>query len=226
MKKSIKITIIIAAGGSGTRFGGDVPKQFAMEGGRPLLWYALNAFAQSCPGATLIVSMHPESIGLWNHMIRKYPDTPAHKIAAGGKTRFHSVKNALAHCSGEGIILVHDAVRPYVPAGVIKAVIKTTTEKGTAIPVLPVNDSLRQITRSGSKCVNRRDYVMVQTPQGFQAEILKKAFARRYRLSFTDDASVVENAGFRIFHVPGSAENIKVTFKEDLKPDVNSKTRK
>lgn len=217
MKTSSEITVIIAAGGTGTRFGKNIPKQFAMEGKRPVLWHTLKAIHQSCPGAAIIVPMHSDSISMWYQMLGKFSDTPFHIVLEGGKTRFHSVKNALVHCPDNGIILVHDAVRPYVPEEVIKAVIHTASEKGTAIPVLPVNESLRKVTQYGSKAINRKDFVVVQTPQGFRSEIIKKAYTCRYKTSFTDDASVVESAGYRIYHVPGSTENIKITFPQDMK---------
>ena len=216
MKKTKNLTVIIAAGGTGTRFGGKVPKQFAMLGKRPVLWHTLTAFNKFSKDAKIIISMHSESIIYWNSLVKKYPDTPAHQTVEGGKTRFHSVKNALACCPDDGIILVHDAVRPFVPHEVIDRVDKEAEKSGAAIPVISVSDSIRMITKTGSKSVDRKNYVRVQTPQGFKASLLIKAFGQRYCEKFTDEASVVEKLGVKLSLVQGDEQNIKVTVQSDL----------
>lgn len=216
MMSSNKITVIIAAGGTGTRFGGKVPKQFAMLNDRPVLWHTLMAFSRYSPGIKIIVAMPGNSIPFWKEMIEQYTFTPGHILVEGGKTRFYSVKNALAHCQDEGIILVHDAVRPFLSFDIIERVVKQARKSGAAIPVVEIPDSIRQITSKGSKVVDRKDFVRVQTPQGFKAQLLKKAYKQRYSEKFTDDASVVERDGGTISLVPGEEANIKITVQSDL----------
>lgn len=217
MKKKNALTVIIAAGGSGVRFGAAVPKQFAMLGGRPVLWHTLKAFYNFEPGALMVVSMHADSIGYWNQLMAKFPDTPPHEVIPGGKTRFHSVKNALAVCPDQGLILVHDAVRPHVSSELINRIVRAANKTGAVIPVTEVTDTLRRISRSGTEVVNRNEYVRVQTPQGFHATTLKQAYRQRFHKSFTDDASVVEKAGFPVSFVEGEESNIKITKQEDLR---------
>ncbi len=216
MMRSRKITVIIAAGGTGTRFGGKVPKQFALLNKRPILWHALIAFSRFSPGIKIIVAMPCNSIPFWKEMIAQYPFTPGHILAEGGKTRFHSVKNALALCPDDGIILVHDAVRPFVSYDLIERIVKATAGKGAAIPIVEISDSIRQIMPKGSKVVNRKDFVRVQTPQGFNANLLKKAYMQLYSEKFTDDASVVESDGGIVTLVQGEEANIKITVRSDL----------
>lgn len=216
MRTAEKITVIIAAGGTGTRFGGDVPKQFAVVDDMPVLWHTIVAFSRYSPGITIIVAMHKESITYWKKLTEKMEFVPGHIVVEGGKSRFHSVKNALTKCPDDGIILVHDAVRPFVSYDIIDRVVKQVHKNGAAIPVISVSDSIRRITKAGSESVDRKNYVRVQTPQGFKSAILKKAFEQRYSETFTDEASVVEKSGIKIVLVEGEESNIKITLKDDL----------
>ena len=160
--------------------------------------------------------MPGDSISYWKEIIAEYEYTPGHLLTEGGKTRFHSVKNALALCPDDGIILVHDAVRPFVSFELIERVVKEVGKNGAAIPVVEIPDTIRQITPKGSKVVNRKDFVRVQTPQGFKAKLLKKAYQQRYSEKFTDDASVVESDGGVVTPVQGEETNIKITVQSDL----------
>jgi 2-C-methyl-D-erythritol 4-phosphate cytidylyltransferase len=147
----------------------------------------------------------------------QYNFTISHDIAKGGETRFDSVKNGLALIQSDGLVGVHDAVRPLVSLETIQKCFETAKQKGNAIPVIAINESIRKITDTGNQMVNRAEYVAVQTPQVFQTTSLKKAYLQEFSPAFTDDASVIESIGEKINLVPGNPENIKITLPSDLK---------
>ncbi|PKP22924.1 MAG: 2-C-methyl-D-erythritol 4-phosphate cytidylyltransferase [Bacteroidetes bacterium HGW-Bacteroidetes-21] len=211
-----QITVVIAAGGHGSRFGSEIPKQFALLDGKPVMMHTLEAFYRFDSKALLIVSLHSDSIDYWKELLQKYNGCPEHIVVEGGKTRFHSIKNALAHCPDEGLVLIHDAVRPLISSEVISRVTEMAHQKGNAIPVMPVIDSVRLLDGENSSVLDRRKVVKVQTPQGFRANIIKEAYQQEYQAEYTDDASVVEATGKKIFLVDGSENNIKITVGMDL----------
>lgn len=204
----MKAIIIIAAGGVGTRFGADRPKQYCRLGDATVLEQTCRRFAESLPEARLVVVMNSD----W----REYAPECA-IVAAPGRTRWESVRNALNACDGidADIIMVHDGARPLVTDEVIKRVAEACREHQGAIPVVPVTDSLRRIDGSPA---NRADFRAVQTPQGFRADLLRRAYKLPERKDFTDDASVMTAAGFAdIAMVEGDPRNLKITNPMDLK---------
>ncbi len=213
------ISIIIVAGGSGTRMQSDVPKQFIELNGLPVIMHTIKRFDKSISEKKEFIIVLPENqVDYWEGLCIKHQFNIAHQIALGGKERFHSVKNGLKKISPNSkIVAVHDAVRPFVSEKVIHSIIQEIQTKQAVIPVYPVNESIRKRMENGTtKAVNRNDYVLVQTPQCFQTEIIKNAYLQDYSAEFTDDASVVESSGVIIHTVEGNRENIKLTTPFDL----------
>lgn len=204
---------IIVAGGSGTRMGASVPKQFLLLAGKPILQHTIEAFLNAFPDMELIVVL-PEvnneivsSLNLNNNRIR---------TVKGGQTRFGSVKNGLGLTSSESIIFVHDAVRCLVSVELIRRCYEQALQKGTAIPVISCRDSIRWMENDGSKALDRNRVMLVQTPQVFRSDIILSAFSQEFKESFTDEASVVEGFGFRVDLIKGEENNIKITTPIDL----------
>lgn len=208
------------AGGSGSRLGGEVPKQFRTLGGRPLLWWSMKAFHDEDPGCVIHLVLPERFMGFWKELADGLPieDRIPHSVHSGGDTRSASVVSALSTiAAGEDVMVaVHDAARPMVALSTIREGWKTAAEKGAAVPVTPVVDSLRCIEGEGSHAVDRNRFVAVQTPQVFRADILKKAYHVAGNGVFTDDASVVEAMGIEPVLYDGNPENIKVTNPGDL----------
>jgi 2-C-methyl-D-erythritol 4-phosphate cytidylyltransferase len=215
-EKLLKKYAIIVAGGSGTRMGSAVPKQFLKLNGLPILMHTINKFDDSKIGIEIILVLNKEMHSQWNELVAQHNFTTPVKIAEGGETRFHSVKNGLALLKDEGIVAVHDAVRPLVSAKTILSAYKTAEMYGNAVPAIPLHDSIRQIESSKSIAVDRSKYCVIQTPQCFSTEIIKRAYLKEYKFNFTDDATVVEALGEKIQLIDGSAENIKITTPLDL----------
>lgn len=214
-----RVCHIIVAAGSGARFGSELPKQFCLLRGRPVLMTTVDNFRNACPDDKIVLVLSKDCVRLWHGLCREY-GYPSPEIAYGGATRWNSVKNALESVDdGVDIITVHDGARPLVSRDVIGKVV-AAVESGAcgAIPVVPVTDSLRIIDDDGvSEAVDRSVMRAVQTPQAFRAEILRKAYGRPYSPLYTDDASVVEDAGFTpLALVDGDVHNIKITHPADL----------
>jgi 2-C-methyl-D-erythritol 4-phosphate cytidylyltransferase len=152
----------------------------------------------------------------WNQLVAKHGFEIGYQLALGGETRFHSVKNGLKLIPDDGIVFIHDAVRPLVSVETITNCYQTALNKGNAIPVIAVAESIRKVKGNNNKAVDRSRYFLVQTPQTFQTNLIKKAYRQEYSPFFTDDASVLEAAGEKINLVDGNRENIKITFPEDL----------
>ena len=214
---------IIVAGGSGTRFGAQLPKQFLELAGRPILMRTIEAFGESCEtGDTsldVIVTLPADQMDLWKQLCEKYAFSLPHRVVAGGETRWHSVKNALAavgDIADVDVIAVHDGVRPLATAGLIGRVLDAARRDGAAIPVVPLNDSVRQVAGDTSHALDRSSLRAVQTPQAFDARLLLDAYHQPFDPTFTDDASVVERAGHRVNLVDGDPVNLKITRPMDL----------
>ena len=214
---------IIVAGGSGTRFGAQLPKQFLELAGRPILMRTIEAFGESCEtGDTsldVIVTLPADQMDLWQQLCEKYAFSLPHRVVAGGETRWHSVKNALAavgDIADVDVIAVHDGVRPLATAGLIGRVLDAARRDGAAIPVVPLNDSVRQVAGDTSHALDRSSLRAVQTPQAFDARLLLDAYHQPFDPTFTDDASVVERAGHRVTLVDGDPVNLKITRPMDL----------
>lgn len=209
---------IIVAGGIGSRFGTTIPKQFVLLGGKPLLMHSIRAFYEYDSRIRIVVALPSEYIPLWNDLCKQYKFPIRHSITEGGKNRFESVSNALHSIKeAEGLVAIHDGARPLISKTTIQNGFDTAERCGTAIPVIPVTDSIRQLDRQGSHHINRDTLVAVQTPQIFQIGILKDAYSTAYSPLFTDDASVVEYRGVPITLYNGSTDNLKITHPNDLK---------
>ena len=209
--------VIIVAGGKGLRMGSDLPKQFLPIGNKPVLMRTMEVFREFDVNLQIILVLPLAQQEFWEQLCEKYHFTVEHTIADGGETRFHSVKNGLAKVQGSGLVGVHDGVRPFVSVEVIRNCYDLAKQYKAVIPVVDVVETLRHLTNTGSETVSRNDYKLVQTPQVFDTELLRQAYAQEYTPFFTDDASVVEAMGGAVYLAPGNRENIKITTPFDLK---------
>ena len=208
--------VIIVAGGKGLRMGSDTPKQFLPVAGRPVLMRTLERFREYAAGLQIILVLPKAQQAYWQQLCRDYDFTVCYQLADGGETRFHSVQNGLALIpdTAEGVVGVHDGVRPFPSVEVIRRCYETARTAKAVVPVVPVVETLRHVAE-GTK--PRGDYRLVQTPQTFDIQLLKAANGQPYCDDFTDDASVVESYGHAITLVDGNRENIKITTPYDLK---------
>ena len=215
--------VIIVAGGKGLRMGGEVPKQFLPVGGVPVLMRTLQQFRAYSEALRIILVLPREQQDYWRQLCKEYhfplPSEGAgggsYELADGGETRFHSVQNGLRLIpdTEQGVVGVHDGVRPFVAVDVISNCYEMARLKKAVIPVWPVVETLRHVEKGN---VYREDYRVVQTPQVFDIQLLKAANRQPYRETFTDDASVVEAYGHEVTMIPGNRENIKITTPFDL----------
>jgi 2-C-methyl-D-erythritol 4-phosphate cytidylyltransferase len=216
----MKTIAIIVAGGSGTRFGAQVPKQFLELGGKPILMRTIEAFGGKRDGSfDVIVTLPADQFSQWNELCDRCSLNVPHRVVAGGETRWHSVKNALDSIGDPGdvdVIAVHDGVRPLATAELINRTIATARQYGSAIPVVMLNDSVRQLEGETSRALDRSSLRAVQTPQAFEARLLLEAYRQPFDKTFTDDASVVERLGHSITLVEGDPQNLKITRPMDL----------
>lgn len=211
---------ILVAGGSGSRMGVALPKQFLSVAGKPILVHTLERFLAYSADLQIILCLPADQLAYWQELKQTYPLPFTHPIieTPGGASRFQSVRNGLQRIeANEGLVAVHDGVRPFVPIEVIAESFRTAAQKGTAVVSVPAKDSIRLVhSETENQALDRSRLRLVQTPQTFQVAVLKKAFEQSESPLFTDDASVAEAAGFPIFLVEGSYENIKITTPEDL----------
>lgn len=213
-----KIYTILVAGGKGKRMKTEIPKQFLEINGKPVLMHTLNKITAALPATEIIVALPPDEIETWKNLCKIYRFETPHTISEGGNERFYSVKNALRFITDYNSITgIHDGVRPLVSEEVIRNVYDAAQRKGAAIPVISLNESLRKTDGTSNYALNRNDYKLVQTPQCFKTEILVNAYKQNFSTEFTDDASVVEKTGQKIFLVDGNSENIKITSPQDLR---------
>lgn len=209
---------VFVAGGSGTRMGGDVPKQFLDLGGIPILQRSVERFLDAAPDARVIVVLPERHLDQWQELCLQHAVSFPQTIVHGGMTRFHSVQNALEKVPDGAIVSIHDGVRPLFTPGLVRAMLDRMQLPGgpqALIPAVPVTDTLRS-TDPSLPAPDRSRLVAVQTPQMFLSEVLKQAYRQPYDTSFTDDASVAERAGARIELFPGEKYNLKITTPEDL----------
>lgn len=211
--------LVVVAGGKGLRMGGSVPKQFLPVKGKPVLMCTLETFHSCDDGIELIVVLPEEQQSYWRQLCVEYGFTVPHRVVSGGETRFHSVKNGLSLIpDSDGVVGVHDGVRPFVSAEVIAECYRQAVEREAVVPVVGVVETVRHLLPGGrSETVPRDDYKLVQTPQVFTVSLLKRAYSQDYVPEFTDDASVVEALGHPVCLIPGNRENIKLTTPFDLK---------
>lgn len=205
---------IIVAGGSGTRMRSEVPKQFLILAGKPILMHTILKFKSEVD--EIIVVLPQNQFDYWSELCAEYSFSESVKIVEGGKSRFESVKNGLNAITENGIVAVHDAVRPFVNQVIIKEAFKVAKEKGNSVVSVLLNDSIREVNELGNKAVDRSLYRLIQTPQCFEVDFLKKAYEQEEKNTFTDDASVAESVGAKINLTQGSYDNIKITTPSDL----------
>lgn len=213
----MKKHIIIVAGGKGLRMGGEIPKQFLPIGGKPVLMRTIEAFHLYDNTIHVVLVLPVSQQTYWRELCKKYSFELPHEVADGGETRFHSVMNGLALVEGEGLVGVHDGVRPFVSQEVITRCYAEAGTKKAVIPVIGVVETVRRLEGTDSVTVPRDQYKLVQTPQVFDVALLQRAYQQKYTEMFTDDASVVEALGEKVFLVEGNRENIKLTTPFDLK---------
>lgn len=211
---------IIVAGGMGRRMGGSIPKQFMLLRGRPVLCWSIEAFHRYDAAMPIVVVLPEEQIPIWRTLCIGHHFHVPHEVVAGGAERFHSVHEGLKKITGEPLVAVHDGVRPLVSTDVIARCFDAAAEHGAAIPVMPITSSVREVEdpppAQNSKAIDRSRLRAVQTPQCFQAAVLRKAFLLPYDPAFTDEATLVERLGTRVHLVEGDERNLKVTTPMDL----------
>ncbi|MDE6623528.1 MAG: 2-C-methyl-D-erythritol 4-phosphate cytidylyltransferase [Alistipes sp.] len=211
-----RIATIIVAGGSGSRCGGGLPKQFRLLGGRPVLARTIDRMAEALPGAEIAVVLPEGYLDFWKNLAARF-DIAGHAVVAGGEERFHSVRNGIeALRSDPELIVVQDGVRPLVTVETIRRVAAEAERSGAAIPVVLPVDSFREAEGERSHVVDRSRLRIVQTPQIFRADLLREAYRAEFDRQFTDDASAVERLGHPIALVEGDRTNLKLTTEEDF----------
>lgn len=217
MKRTEQEHVIIVAGGRGLRAGSELPKQFRLIGGRPVLMHTIEAFHRYNPEITIVVVLPDGFIDHWEELCRVHGFTLRHRTTAGGETRFHSVKKGLELILPEGVVAVHDAARPLVtPALIDRCFATCAAQRCGVIPVVRQTESVRLLTGEGSRIFDREQLRVVQTPQVFPVAVLKEAYETPFDPSFTDDASVAERHGLSIMLVEGEESNIKITTPFDF----------
>lgn len=212
----MKQSAIIVAGGKGHRMNSEVPKQFLLLKGKPLLMYSIIAFYEYSPAIEIVVALPEDQMDCWTELCDKYQFRISHKNIKGGVTRFESVQNGLEIIGDNGYVAIHDGVRPLVNPNLIRQCFDHALKYGNALPVLTISESVRIIGDNSSKSIDRTGIRLCQTPQVFLCEQIRKAYHQPYRLEFTDDASVLESAGYNINLFPGDSHNIKITTSADL----------
>ncbi len=218
MDELVRKVAVIVAGGKGTRMKSEIPKQFLLLEGKPILYYTIKAFQHAFEDIEIILVLPEDNMGMGQEIIDGYFDHSSIKVCAGGRTRFHSVQNGLALAGDtDAIIFVHDGVRCLASTSLLQRCFHECTREGTAIPVIPCSDSVRRITSEGSEIMDRNQIRLVQTPQTFHSRILLPAFQIDYKEGFTDEASVVEAYGLSVHLVEGDPNNLKITSPMDLK---------
>jgi len=208
--------VIIVAGGSGKRFQSKIPKQFIKLSGKSVVMHSITAFHDCMPGINIILALPEQYFKLWQQLCDEYKFSIPHTLSRGGETRFLSVKNALKYIDNDGIVAVHDGVRPVVSSKLILNSFSEAEKYGNAIPAISVNDSVRLLENDQSNVIDRDQIKFIQTPQCFISSILKKSYLQDYNETFTDDASVVEASGEKIHLIDGDIDNIKITREIDL----------
>ena len=206
---------IIVAGGTGSRMGGDVPKQFLPLKGKPVLWYTLKAFTDAYDDVQIILVLPENFLEKGQQLVKEFP-LHRIRITTGGETRFYSVKNGLRLVDTHSLVFVHDGVRCLVSPELIRRCAEVALEKDNAIPAIASTDTVRIETENGNEMIDRKKVRLIQTPQTFFSNVIKEAYEQPYNESFTDEASVVEKLGVKINLVEGEVNNIKITTPMDM----------
>jgi 2-C-methyl-D-erythritol 4-phosphate cytidylyltransferase len=208
---------VIVAAGSGTRMNSDIPKQYLPVKGLPVVMHTIRAFIDYSPDISIITVLAEKDHDYWKELCLRFRFDYPVMLANGGKTRFQSVRNGLSLAGNSGLVAIHDGVRPLVDKSIIGASFHLAALHGCAIAAVRLKESLRITDKDETRTVDRSKYRLIQTPQTFQVEIIKRAYQQPENPSFTDDASVAEKAGYKISLFEGSYKNIKITTPEDLK---------
>ena len=217
MNHQTKRSALIVAGGVGNRMQSPIPKQFLELNKKPILFHTLEKFYQFDEKIQLVLVLPDHQMNYWEKLCKEYKFKVKHTLVAGGETRYDSVSNGLEHIPNDHFVAIHDGVRPLVSMQVINRCFRVASKSGSAIPVITVNESLRQVDDESSNIIDRDQIRIVQTPQTFKADLIKSAYKLENRPEFTDDASVYEANGGHVKLVSGNRENIKITQPLDLK---------
>jgi 2-C-methyl-D-erythritol 4-phosphate cytidylyltransferase len=212
----LKEYTLIVAGGKGTRIKSKLPKQFLELNGLPILMHTINAFLRYNRDITIILVLPIDDFALWDELCLKHTFHPKLVLAQGGESRFQSVKNGLAKIKEEGLVAIHDGVRPLVSEDIIGASYHLAAVHESAVAAVRLKESIRMTDQDNTKAMDRSRFRLIQTPQTFKVSLIKKAYEMKEDPSLTDDASVAERAGHLISLFEGSYENIKITTQEDL----------
>lgn len=208
---------IIVAGGMGRRLGGAIPKQFQLVAGKPMLCWTISAFRSFDARMPIVVVLPEPHISIWKTLCIGHNFHDEHTVVAGGEERFHSVREGVKAIRGEAVIAVHDGVRPAVSRVLIERCFTHAAQHGSAVPVVPITVSVREVDGAQSKPIDRSRLRAVQTPQCFEADLLRRAFELPYDPAFTDEATLVERLGAKVELVDGEDSNLKVTTTSDLR---------
>ncbi len=211
-----KKTAIIVAGGSGSRMQSAIPKQFMDLAGKPVLYHTITAFTTAYPDMEIVLVLPDQHISYANNLLQAFDNIPAITLVKGGETRFHSVKNGLQQIKGDAVVFVHDGVRPLVSPALVRDCYEATLSHGSAIPVIDMKDSIREVEGEHNRAVDRERFRIIQTPQTFLSELILPAFELPYDPLFTDEATVVERLGHPVHLVQGEESNLKITKPLDL----------
>jgi 2-C-methyl-D-erythritol 4-phosphate cytidylyltransferase len=207
---------LIVAGGSGNRMGTEIPKQFLLLEGKPILMYSIERFWKFDKSINIIVVLPEQYLKYWEDLKKEFSFSVKHTIVKGGITRYQSVKNGLLNIEDDSLVAIHDGVRPLVSTHTIQRCFEGAEKYGNAIPVINPADSVRMITEQGNMPLNRLFVRFIQTPQVFRTNLIRKAYFQDFHPDFTDDAILLEKTGEVIHLVEGNRENIKITNPEDL----------
>lgn len=207
---------VIVAGGKGLRMGSSVPKQFLPLQGKPLLCHPIEAFANAIPGIKLILVLPKDQVGSAQTVLRSYLSGIDVHTVAGGETRYHSVQAGLKEVKNDGIVFIHDGARPIISEQFIQSCYAQALEKGSAIPAIPITESMRVVNGDQSNPLDRDQLRIIQTPQTFTTELILPAFRQEYQPGFTDEATVLEAFGTPVHLIDGMPDNIKVTTPYDM----------
>lgn len=207
---------VIVAGGKGVRMGMAVPKQFLPVNGKPVLYHTIKAFTDAYADIEIVLVLPEAQMSYAQMVLTEFESRPDVTIVAGGATRYHSVQNGLKVIDDEGVVFVHDGVRPLLSAALIHRCYEQAVEQGSSIPAINIADSIRIVEGGKSKPIDRNSLRSIQTPQTFKTEIILPAFEQEYNEGFTDEATVVEAYGKEVYLVEGEKNNLKLTTPEDL----------
>jgi 2-C-methyl-D-erythritol 4-phosphate cytidylyltransferase len=211
-------SVVLVAGGAGVRMGSDLPKQFLSLCGKPVFIHSINAFLKAFEEINIVLVLPSKYIDYAQKLILDHKiSAKSIQFVSGGNTRFESVKNGLEVVPDDHVVFVHDAVRCLISVDLIRSCDETCLKYGSAIPVLPLRDSIREILSDGtSRSLDRSLFRIIQTPQTFIAKYIKAAYGKPYQESFTDEATVAESSGLKVYLIEGEQSNIKLTYSEDI----------